>query len=204
MPAPSIAPDPGTSRGERRRRALLEGALRVIGRDGIRAVTHRSVAAEAGVPLGATTYYFSSKDALIEACLRHAAAREVEGIEERLAGADPAAMAPAAWAAAVADWLGEALEGDARLALVARYQLQLEAAHRPALREVYDEWTRSVFRLAERMLAAAGSPRPAVDAAIVLAAVDGMRLNQLARAEGGGAVGSLRPALERLMDRLLA
>lgn len=44
--------------GHARRQALLEATLRVIVREGVRGVRHRAVAAEAGVPLSATTYYF--------------------------------------------------------------------------------------------------------------------------------------------------
>ncbi|MFP5384330.1 MAG: TetR/AcrR family transcriptional regulator [Gammaproteobacteria bacterium] len=50
---------------EARRRAILEAALRIIVRDGIRAVRHRAVAKEAGVPLSATTYYFKDIHDLI-------------------------------------------------------------------------------------------------------------------------------------------
>lgn len=45
-------------RGEATRRALLAAALRVIARDGVRAVTHRAVAKEAGLSVSLTTYYF--------------------------------------------------------------------------------------------------------------------------------------------------
>lgn len=65
--------DPGGYRGRRarrigsehRRRAILEATLRIIIRDGIRAVRHRAVAQEAGVPLSATTYYFKDIHELI-------------------------------------------------------------------------------------------------------------------------------------------
>lgn len=50
---------------ELRRRAILEATLRIIVRDGIRAVRHRAVAKEAGVPLSATTYYFKDIHDLI-------------------------------------------------------------------------------------------------------------------------------------------
>ncbi|HQV42116.1 MAG TPA: TetR family transcriptional regulator [Moraxellaceae bacterium] len=43
---------------ELRRLSILQAALRVVARDGVRGVKHRAVAAEAGVPLSATTYYF--------------------------------------------------------------------------------------------------------------------------------------------------
>ena len=50
---------------EQRRQAILDAAMRLIVREGVRAVRHRAVAAEAGVPLSATTYYFKDIDALI-------------------------------------------------------------------------------------------------------------------------------------------
>lgn len=50
---------------EQRRKAILEATLRIIIRDGIRAVRHRAVAKEAGVPLSATTYYFKDIHDLI-------------------------------------------------------------------------------------------------------------------------------------------
>jgi AcrR family transcriptional regulator len=39
--------------------------MRIVVRDGVRAVRHRAVAAEAGVPLSATTYYFKDIDDLL-------------------------------------------------------------------------------------------------------------------------------------------
>lgn len=50
---------------EQRRQAILEATLRIIVRDGMRAVRHRAVAREAKVPLSATTYYFKDLPDLI-------------------------------------------------------------------------------------------------------------------------------------------
>ena len=54
---------------ERRRRAILQATLRVIA-SGVGAVSHRTVAVEANVPLASTTYYFESLDDLLEGALR--------------------------------------------------------------------------------------------------------------------------------------
>ena len=54
-----------TATGERKRTAILQAVLRIIANEGIRAVRHRAVAAEAGVSLAATTYYFSSLQDLL-------------------------------------------------------------------------------------------------------------------------------------------
>src|SRR4051812_47861783 len=61
-----------------RREQILDATLRVIGRSGRQAVTHRAVAEEAGVPLGSTTYYFDSRDDLLQQALEHVSASEVE------------------------------------------------------------------------------------------------------------------------------
>ena len=50
---------------EQRRQDILDAAMRIVVRDGVRAVRHRAVAAEAGVPLSATTYYFKDIDDLL-------------------------------------------------------------------------------------------------------------------------------------------
>ena len=49
---------PARESSEQRRVAILQAALRVMVRDGVRGVRHRAVALEADVPLSATTYYF--------------------------------------------------------------------------------------------------------------------------------------------------
>src|SRR5882757_8396515 len=57
---------------ERRIEEITEATERVIAARGIEGLTHRAVAEEAGVPLGATTYHFATKDDLIQAALQQA------------------------------------------------------------------------------------------------------------------------------------
>ena len=53
-----------------RRQDIIEATLRVMARDGLRAVSHRAVASEASVPLASTTYYFRDlEDLIIESFL---------------------------------------------------------------------------------------------------------------------------------------
>src|SRR5436190_15245629 len=65
-----------------RREQFLDAALRLIGRSGREAVTHRAVAEEAGVPLGSTTYYFDSRDDLLGQALEYVARSEAERYAE--------------------------------------------------------------------------------------------------------------------------
>ena len=57
---------------EARRRALADAVIEVVAEVGIGRTTHRAVAARAGLPLGATTYYFPTLDDLIAAGLAQA------------------------------------------------------------------------------------------------------------------------------------
>lgn len=52
-----------------RREALLEAAIELFAEGGSRSITHRAVAARAGLPPATTTYYFESIDELIRAAL---------------------------------------------------------------------------------------------------------------------------------------
>lgn len=49
------------------REALLNAAVRVVARGGLRKLTYRAVAEEAGVTHGLVVHHFGSRDALIEA-----------------------------------------------------------------------------------------------------------------------------------------
>jgi AcrR family transcriptional regulator len=59
------------AKGEKSRQAILTAAMVVIAKRGLHAVTHRAIAAEAGVPLSLTTYFFSSLQDLIEQTFDH-------------------------------------------------------------------------------------------------------------------------------------
>src|ERR671923_680635 len=69
-------------RGAARREAILRAAVAVVGEDGPDALTHRAVAERAGVPLSATTYYFTSKEDLFQEAVALAADEEAQRFEQ--------------------------------------------------------------------------------------------------------------------------
>jgi len=200
----SRAPSPGAApRGAARRDHILDAALRVAGRLGPDALTHRRVAEAAGLPLAATTYWFASKDELLAETYRRAAERDIARLEElgnRLSSERPAARRDLP--AALANLVLDELAGD-RTGLVASYALWLEAARRPELRELSRAWTAAYVRVTAGLLATAGSRDPDLDARIVVAALDGLSLDALVT-DPPGAGRALRAALERLLGALLA
>lgn len=188
-------------KGEQRREAILRATLRVIGAHGADAVTHRAVAAEAGVPLSATTYYFASKEELLQQTLLMAAREETDRIERVVLDLAPRSLSVAEWAEAVSGVVGSSLRDEAATQ-VALFELGLEATRTPALRGDLAEWQTALHRLAAMGCRAVGSDAPELDGTLVVAAIAGLMLQGLA-AELPDFEGTvLRPALERLFARI--
>ena len=181
------------------RNAIIEATIRLIGRDGVDGVTHRAVAHEAGVSLSSTTYHYASKDEIVSEALRRVAALEIQRVgrdAERLAEGHPDVGSIARDLAA---WLAEQLDGRRLLQVRAGYHLQLEVGKRPELHDINHEWATAVYGLAERVLRAAGSPRPRIDARILVNAIDGLRLEAITAPDV-----ELRERVAPVIERLLA
>jgi DNA-binding transcriptional regulator YbjK len=150
-----------------RRQRIIDAAIRVVGEKGLAGLSHRTVAAEADVPLGSTTYHFATLDDLMVAALRQVN----EGFAELLAARGSLTDRRADLAAELAALMGEWLAGD-RTGVELEYELYLAALRRPPLRPVATECA--------RILADLLTPRtdPATARALV-ALVDGICLQVL-------------------------
>ncbi|MEW2138386.1 TetR family transcriptional regulator [Streptomyces sp. NPDC005409] len=150
-----------------RRQRIIDAAIRVVGAKGIAGLSHRSVAAEADVPLGSTTYHFTTLNDLLVAALRQANEGFAQAVADSPALADP----DADLAAALAGLLGEFLGADRGRAEL-EYELYLAALRRPALRPVAAQWCETV----SAALAARTDP---VTARALVAVMDGISLQVL-------------------------
>ena len=186
-------------RGAARREALLEAVLKIVAEVGADAVTHRRVAEVAGLPLASTTYWFDSKEHLLTAALELAADRDIARLEEFVDrdlpdDADPIAVA----VAAIVEPCETSLQAT-RGSLVATYALLLEAARRPALQAVTRRWTDAYLGALEDLMRQTTSAHPRGDAELLLAAADGLLIEQLA----SGDTTDLTPKLRRLATSLV-
>lgn len=181
-------------RGEARRELILDAAITVLGREGMTALTHRRVAAEAELPLAATTYWFSSKEDLLTNAFRRAADKDIARVRRVVAATEGGDVADT-----LADVLGPEL-AESRTALVACFTMWLEAARRPELREIEAEWTEAYEEVIAGLLRAAGSREPRLDARLLAATVDGLLLGVLAR---GGSTQDARDEVRRQLRRLV-
>jgi DNA-binding transcriptional regulator YbjK len=201
-PRPARRPTPDARpRGVARREALLEAVLRIVAETGADAVTHRRVAEIAGLPLASTTYWFDSKEHLLTAALELAAQRDTARLLAQAAQLqdDHGGLT---WVHAAVDLIIDPPDGDlqaSRGSLMATYALLLEAARRPALRDVARRWTEVYLVTLGQLLERAGSAHPRQDAELLLGAADGLLIGQLA----AGETSDLRPPLRRLAVALL-
>lgn len=127
-----MAPPPNLAR----RRALADGALRVLAASGVHGFSHRAVDAAAELPAGTAANYFASRDALLGA----AAERVLELHEEDMAAAHGLVTGPIDREGLIG-LLALSLEMSARLhreRYLAIYELTLEATRRPALQETFE------------------------------------------------------------------
>jgi AcrR family transcriptional regulator len=151
------------------RRALLDAAVRVVARKGLRGLTYREVAAEAGVTYGLVSHHFGSRDALVQESLEHAFRESlaVSFLHEPIASVEEFGRG-----------LPEAVD-ELPDHQVFEYEIGLEARRRPEmlgeLRAVYEEYV----TLVERQLRAIGVDRERTFARLIFAALDGLVLQQL-------------------------
>ena len=172
-----------SGKGALKQAALVRAAADVLLEQGFDAVTHRAVAARAGLPLGATTYYFASRSDLLASAVDLAAQGWLHACRARLEAAPPAgspAWSPGRAADAVLDVLSG---GYGREQLLVLYQRHLESARHPGLRSAVLALDERAQALVAEVLLRAGLPGDARTSRLVLATADGLLVGALARGE---------------------
>lgn len=168
-----------TERGQDRRAAILAATLRVIGRCGVHATTHRKVAEEAGVPPATTTYYFATLDELLEEALQAFVEEEIALLRDAAHRLEGRHVGVAELAEVIA---ATVTRGDGTLS-VAQFELYLEASRRPALRPTARACLAAYEDFARAALESLGSPHAAALAPLFVAMTDGLGLQRAAGEE---------------------
>jgi DNA-binding transcriptional regulator YbjK len=163
--------------GSDRRLRIADASIEIIASQGARHLSHRAVDAALALPTGSTSYYFSTRAALLEAAVARLVEADTGDVAALLAH-DPSALAPGgvlAFAQALfALWTARS----ARTRLAARLELLLDAArvgpHHPLLVA-----RREFLRRTEQAFAEAGSAAPVLEALRLVACIDGLLLHEL-------------------------
>jgi DNA-binding transcriptional regulator YbjK len=173
MPRPELH----TAKGQRRRNALIAAAAQVVADRGYAGVTHRAVAARAGVPVATITYYFSSIDELVLAGVSHnqvAVADEIDRlVSEHLAEGHTAQES--------CRWLAGVLLSIPQFELLVNFEVYLNATRQETLRENVTRTLGRFEEVAGRVFEGIGAPHPEQSAPELLAMVEGFLLHHLCR-----------------------
>lgn len=180
-----------------RRTTLLDGAIAVLGEQGVRAVTHRAVDASAGLPAGSTSNHFRTRDALFDAIVVRVAQRERDSWEQLARREWP--TSPAELAVILAASAVEATSTHRTLVL-ARYAILVEAGCRPELRHQLRRTGAEVSGWFLAWLRTAGSTDPGQDGHLIMNYWTGLVLHELAMPDPEF---DPAPHLRRLLAELL-
>jgi AcrR family transcriptional regulator len=174
------------------REALLDAAITVVSRRGLRYLTYRSVAGEAGVTHGLVAHHFGSRDALLLAALRHSVERAIDVTALRTSGASPEDFVRG---------FADMVERDPDLHAF-QYEVLLESRRSPEARMHASELYASYRTASREGLAQLGiEDGPLAD--LVFAALDGLVFQQIT--VGSAAVTEAAvDALRRLLAAIVA
>lgn len=180
-----------------RRTEILDTALDVLAAHGLRGLTHRAVDRAATLPAGSTSYYFRTREALVNGCVR------------RLLELDRADVrAPEGPAPGLDRLVDLATEACVRMVTTnakrtrARYELALHSIRTPALRRELVEAGDLLRGGIAEVLGRLGANEPARAAEEVAAVMDGLVFTALVRGPHGGE--QLRRWLRPQVHRVLA
>lgn len=187
------APRAVRARGVQRRTQIVEAAAAYAMEHGISALSHRQAAAAAGVPLGSTTYYFSSLGELRAAAVERLLIGDRERRRQAIGDGLPADVSAPDFAWRLIDVVIAIPRLDQPVQVALLYERVAEAARSPDLAEVLR--TASTEMLTDIEGLCNGTRWARADPAALLSVVDG-------RAIGWLAIGDTRPHL--LVDGIAA
>jgi DNA-binding transcriptional regulator YbjK len=175
------------------RERILRATLEVIGEQGVGGVTNRIVAKRAALSLGSLTYHFPSQTELLRESLLLFVSDEAERLEAFASGLTGTDLT----LEEVADGIQQIVRDPRPHEVLAQFELYLQAARDPELRDVAARCYAAYDRAARTTLVALGVPDPDPLVPAVIALMDGFELRRLTL--GAPPDGSLTDALVSLV-----
>lgn len=203
---------------EQRRQHILDAAMRIVVRDGVRGVRHRAVAAEAGVPLSATTYYFKDIEDLLTDTFAQYVKRSADYmaklwantevvLRQLLAQGDGSVQSRARLVDEIArmtvDYVQRQLL-NRRDFMMAEQAFRQEALLCPRLAELVCAHEQILLHGARQLLQVVGSQQPAQDAQMLTAIIEQMEYQGLLKDADAQADGQMLAMLTRYLHLVLA
>ena len=169
MTASAPVPSRTSPRYGEGRQALLAAAVHVVATRGLRHLTYRAVAQEAGVAHGLVAHHFGTRDALLEAALEHSLNNSVASISSKPGSGDIDALF-AGVEQLLVDYSDDQVFG---------FELILESRRRPELRPHVEAMYQAYRNAVRYELECAGIACDDALVHLVFAAVDGMVFQEL-------------------------
>lgn len=191
-----------TARGAARRTEIIDAAIEVMAKVGLAGLSMRLVAAQAGIPLGALSYYFDDKSDLIAQAFQQLSDREIERVVQTAQRLEPS-MPPETLADMVADMIIDGFNSP-RGAIVTRYELVTEASRDERLRPMFEAWYAAMVPALSRLFRELGSRRPELDARTVMAVMAGLEIDNLYRPLGPVDKRRIRATLRHAFNAVIA
>lgn len=186
-----------------RQEVLLRSAIVVVGRAGMRGLTHRAVDREAGMPEGTCSVYYRTRLALLTALSEYVA---------QALHADVRALGASLPSPAADEGIEPAIE--ATIAMLLRWsehpdlivtmsELALEAGRTPSLSEPIVAWRTNLTDIVESIVCRVEKTSPRLRAEAIVASLDGVVLSGLLATSAAERPGYLR-AMVTLVLRAIA
>jgi AcrR family transcriptional regulator len=178
---------PGYGRG---RDALIDATIRIVAAQGVRGLTYRAVATEAGVTHGTVQHHFANLDELLEAALEHC-------VQVSLAGSNqpPESGQIDDYVATLGDSVRSTLNEQ-----VFQFELVLESRRRPELRPHIDRYYENYRAVTRASLQRMGLPHDIHTVDVIFSALDGLVFRAVTL--GGGDLDNLDGQLDRFREML--
>lgn len=159
-----------------RMQTILDAAIQVTARAGMRGLTHRAVDAEAGLPQGSTSAYLRTRLALLEAMTGRVKQLQAGAIDELAEKMSSEEDIPTVVAAAIELFVGWLDEPEV---LLARIELDREALRQSEIRALMEPGRQRVITTVAAMLEKAQVRDSSTKAVAITAAIDGVLLHAI-------------------------
>ncbi|MFG2843582.1 TetR/AcrR family transcriptional regulator [Kitasatospora sp. NPDC048296] len=169
-----------------RRTVLADAAIGVLADAGVRGLTHRAVDAAAGLPIGTTSAYLRTRQALLTALVRRLV--ELDQGELQAMGEERVVVRSVdELVEGIRELMRHRLTGEGRRRSLARYACAVESVRDPELREILVPRENAGRAVVRAFLATQGVTDPDGRTATLLACIDGLVFDRLV---GGGETGT--------------
>lgn len=191
-----------TARGVQRRTEIIDAAIAVMAQVGLAGLSMRVVANQAGIPLGALSYYFDDKADLVAQAFAQLSDREIERVVRTAEQLSPS-MSPDQLADAVADMIIDGFTSP-QGAIVTRYELVTEASRDERLRPMFEAWYAAMVPALSRLFRDLGSRQPELDSRTIMAVTAGLEIDNIYRPLGPVDKRRIRATIRHAFRALIA